>query len=44
MPTIVLQHNSHVVLCPRADIDQDARRSRGTEAEDQLLLSQVGSI
>lgn len=42
-PTIALEHNSHVVLCPRADVDQDAGSAGGAEAEHQLLFSQVGS-
>lgn len=40
----MLEHDSHVVLCPGADVDQDAGGAGGAEAEDQLLLSQVGSV
>lgn len=39
----MLEHNSHVVLGPRADVDQDAGGAGGAEAEHQLLFSQVGS-
>ena len=40
----MLEHNSQVVLSPGADVDQDARSAGSAEAEDQLLLSQVGSV
>lgn len=40
--TVVTEHHSQVVLSSGADVDQDAGSTGGAEAEDQLLLSQVG--
>ncbi len=40
--TVVPEHHSHVVLSPGTDVDQDAGRAGGAEAEHQLLFGQVG--
>lgn len=40
--TVGPEHHSQVVLCPGADVDQDAGSTGGAEAEDELLLSQIG--